>query len=356
MSEKLRSMRNLAFAAGFGLLAVWFASPAQAEVSYKGKTIHIIINSTAGGGTDIAARLLGTALGKNLPGDPSVIFRNLPGGGGIQANNYFYSQVPPDGLTLLSGSRTQLSPTKLRLAAVKYNPAEYRFVGGTQRLGTVILVNKEQAARLNNPAAPPLVYGDVDGERSGLVAGMMWGKEFLGWNVRFVLGYSGMAALELAARRGEIDIVAFSVMSQLQPLMDNGMVPITQFGAWGDNDQRVARAAFPGVPLFDDMILPKLSGRALKAYEGSRDDQLVDKWLALPPKTPDAIVDTYRAAYMRAASDPKVMEINRRTYGEDVLPYSGEALDKITRALVATDEADLEFVIELKKKHGLPVN
>ena len=333
-----------------------FATPTRGEVSFHGKSINIIINSAAGGGTDTIARLVGVALAKNLPGEPTVLFRNLPGGGGIQANNYFYNQVAPDGLTLLSGSRTQISPSKLLGGAIKYNPAEYRFVGGTERLGTIIVVRKQLKDRLTNPAGqPPLVYGDVDGERSGLVA-LLWAKEFLSWNVRFILGYAGTPALQLAVRRGEIDMTSDSSITHILPMIDEGIVPVVQFGARDENDQRVARAVFPDVPIFDELIVPKLSGPALKAYQSWRDDQLVDKWLALPPKTAGDIVETYRAAYVKAAADPQIIEINKRAYGEDLPAYSGAAIDKIVRSLVATDEADLAFLIDLKKKHGLPAN
>lgn len=326
--------------AGLGLFPV----SASAQVSFQGKTINIIVNSAAGGGTDTIARLVGGALAKNLPGEPSVIFRNLPGGGGIQANNYFYSQVPPDGMTLLSGSRTQISPSKLNGSAVKYNPAEYRFVGGTERLGTIILVRKQEQGRIANPAAKPLVYGDVDGERSGLIA-LMWAKEYLNWNVRFILGYSGTPAIALAARSGEIDMLSDSSVAHVMPLIADGMVPVLQFGARDENDRRVARAVFPEVPIFDELIQPKLSGKALKAYQSWRDDQLVDKWLALPPKTPEDIVETYRAAYLKAAADPRIVDLNKKAYGEDLPSYSGSAIDEIVKNLVATDVDDLNFQI-----------
>lgn len=337
------------------LLVATHVSPAFAEVSFHGKTINIIINSAAGGGTDTIARLVGGALVQNLPGQPSVTFRNLPGGGGIQAGNYFAAQVPPDGLTLLSGSRTQISPTKLSNSAVKYNPAEYRFVGGTERLGTVVVGRKEHLGRLRDSAAKPLVYGDVDGERSG-VAALLWAKAYLGWNVRFILGYSGTPDLALAARRNEVDMISDSSYANLKPLIADGMDPVVQFGARDDSGKRVARAALPNVPIFDELILPKLDGKARKAYEAWRDDQIVDKWLALPPKTPDDIVEIYRAAYLKAAADPKIVEMNRRAYGEDLPTYSGKAIDEVVKSLVETEEEELQFLIALKKKHGLPAN
>lgn len=102
-----------------------------------------------------------------LLGKPGVIFRNLPGGGGIKANNYFYAKVKLDGLSLLAGSRTQVSPFKLRHPATKYDPNKHRFIGATARLGTLILINRNEVHRLTDAKARPLAFGGIDGERSG---------------------------------------------------------------------------------------------------------------------------------------------------------------------------------------------
>lgn len=355
MSRLCRMMIGGALAALLAAAVTTFPGAARADVSFQGKTINIIINSNPGGGTDTIARLVGTALAKHLPGEPEVSFRNLPGGGGIQANNYFYGQVKPDGLTILSGSNTQISPPKLRGSAVKYNPAEYRFVGGTERLGSIMVVRQSEMARFTDASAEPLVQGDIDGERDGLLMGL-WGKEYLGWNTRFVLGYASVPAVELAARRGEIDIFANGNGSVITRLTSEGLRPVAQLGTRDDNDRIVPRAAFHDVPVFDDMITPKLSGKALKAYQSWRGDQLIDKWMALPPKTPDDIVETYRKAYLQATTDPKSKAVLLRAFGADWSPYSGATVDKIVAGLVATSEEDLAFLIALRKKHGLPTH
>lgn len=327
---------------------------AQAEVSFKGKTIKIIINSKPGGGTDANARLIGAHLARHLPGEPTVVFQNLPGGGGIKANNYFFAKVLPDGQTLLSGSRTQISPTKLRHKGVKYNPAQYSFVGGTERLGTVILVRKEERHRLLDPKAKPLVYGGIDGERTGAIAGA-WAKEYLGWNIKYLLGYPGAADMFLAARRREIDMVANQNVSNVMPMVKDGLEPVVQIGVRDESGKMVPRTSFSKIGVFDELIRPKLKGPALKAYQTWLDDQLVDKWIALPPKTPADMVAAHRAAFLKAVKDPKFMEIAKQEFGEDFGVYSGAAMDKIVKSLVETSDDDLAFLVNLRKKHGLPV-
>ena len=68
---------------------------------YKNKTIRIVVGFSPGGGMDIYARAIGRHLGRNIPGNPSVmVTKNMPGAGSLIAADYFYNQVKPDGLTI----------------------------------------------------------------------------------------------------------------------------------------------------------------------------------------------------------------------------------------------------------------
>jgi len=89
------------------VFAVWASSTAIAESAdpfYKGKTIKVLVSSSPGGGTDTVARLVSRFLPKYLPGNPETYVQNMPAGGGLVANNYFYRVSKPDGLTLFGTS------------------------------------------------------------------------------------------------------------------------------------------------------------------------------------------------------------------------------------------------------------
>src|SRR6188768_4168241 len=96
----------------FALLALFLgAASAQAEpVSFAGKTVTMIISSAAGGGTDGAGRVIAQFLTKHLPGNPTVVVKNVPGAQGITAMNHFVHQVAPDGLTVVTGSSSLGDP------------------------------------------------------------------------------------------------------------------------------------------------------------------------------------------------------------------------------------------------------
>lgn len=345
-------------AAGAGLIATGlgavFASgvTAAAELSFKGKTIQMIINSRPGGGTDASARQIGSILIEHLPGKPGIIFRNLPGGGGIKANNYFFNKVKPDGLTVLSGSRSQVSPFKLRHRATKYDPSKYRFIGGTGRLGTIIMINKKETARLTDRKTRPLAYGGIDGERSGAHAAV-WGMEYLGWNIKFVLGYGGTPALLLAARRGEIDMVHHQNIFNLKPLLKDNQMAIAQLGIRDPSGKMIPRKSFPNLPVLGDLIWPKLDAAAKKAYKTWLEDQVVEKWMALPPKTSDAVTKAYIAAYQAVMNDAQYQAIVKIKFGEDFGWIPAPEMDRIVKRLVATTDEDLAYFTKLRIKHGL---
>src|SRR5262249_54415712 len=75
------------------LAVLVFTTPVNAnpiEDFYKGKTITIVTSTGVGGPFDLTARALAKHMPKYLPGRPTMIVRNMPGGGHVLATNYMY--------------------------------------------------------------------------------------------------------------------------------------------------------------------------------------------------------------------------------------------------------------------------
>ena len=75
----------------------------RSPISTRAST-SFIIRSGVGGSYDSSSRLLGRHIGKHIPGNPSVVPVNMPGGGGIRSANYVGKIAPQDGtiLTIVS--------------------------------------------------------------------------------------------------------------------------------------------------------------------------------------------------------------------------------------------------------------
>ena len=76
------------------------ALPAAAQF-YKNKTLTLLVNFGVGGNADTEARIYQHYLPRYLPGNPTVITRNVPGAGGAAAMNQLGLNIAsqPDGLT-----------------------------------------------------------------------------------------------------------------------------------------------------------------------------------------------------------------------------------------------------------------
>ena len=64
---------------------------------YQGRTVTVVVSSNAAGGYDTIARAVARYMGKHIPGNPTLIVRNMPGAGGMTATNYLYNAAEKDG-------------------------------------------------------------------------------------------------------------------------------------------------------------------------------------------------------------------------------------------------------------------
>lgn len=54
-----------------------------ADFTLQGKTVNVLVSGGVGGGLDAYARIFLPYLSKALPGEPTMVVQNLPGGGGV---------------------------------------------------------------------------------------------------------------------------------------------------------------------------------------------------------------------------------------------------------------------------------
>lgn len=327
---------------------------AAAQVTFKGKTIDVIMGSAPGGGTDGTTRLIGSFLEKHLPGNPTMRYRNIPGGHGAKALNYF-SKIKPDGLSWAGGSASHTDPGALRRSVIEYNPTQFHFFGGVSRGGSIVFVRKERLPNLTDPSKPPVVVGMIDGNRSW-EQGIVWGKEFLNWNLRYVIGYPGTGFLMLAVQRGETHMEGTANLSLLKEMMDSGgFVPVAQLGNVLQDGKIEERSNFENIPTFSDLIKNKASGIAAEAFEFWAQLNDIDKWYALPPKTPKPIVDAYRAAWDKMVRDPDFIRQGKTLFGADFAPISGDSQQQLVKQTAYPKAEVLAYVSDMKVRQGLPV-
>ncbi len=325
------------------------AGAAGAPVSFQGKTLTILVSSSPGGGTDTAGRLISQFLPKYLPGNPLTVVQNMPGGGGTIANNHFYANAKPDGLTLLQDSSSALGNFNRGGSRIKYDPRKNRAIGSIARGGSVLMVRKEVKDGLSDPKSRKLVVGDTDGIRTW-VAMTVWSAEFLQWNLRWLYGYKGSRELSLAMRQGEIDLWATQNAKLIGDLRKEGVVELV----YQQDEER--RAEFPDVPTFIEYLgKKKPSGVAWDAYGAWANAEDVDKFIVAPPKTPDNVVAALREAFNKLNSDDEFKAQADKFFGESWALNSGDKTEAMIKKITSVPQKAQDYLTQMRKKYGLPV-
>ena len=339
----------------FVCLVAGTAAVAQDAVSFQGKTITMIVGFEPGGGTDTFGRLAASFLASQLPGSPSVVVRNVPGAEGITAMNYVVQQVAPDGYTIVTTASTTADPLNYRKPQSHFDATTFQVVGGVGRGGSAILINKEAKARLHDKQARPVVMGSLGGiPRSGMQM-TAWGSEFLGWNTKWVIGYRGTSELMLALERGEIDMTSTANLFLIQKLVDSGRFKILVQTGTLKNGAVISRPDYGNAPVLASLLEGKLGDPvARNAFAYWVNIATMDKWLALPPRSPQPMVDLYRRTYARMAQNPDFIELGKKT-SDDFLPMLSGEVETLVNGLGKSSPEAMAYMNVLLKKQGLPV-
>ena len=326
---------------------------AQPPVSFEGKTISMLIDSSAGGGTDLTGRLLAPFLTKYLPGNPAVVVRNVPGAGGMVALNYFVQQVAPDGLTMTTGAGPSIDPIRYRSPQSRFDPGKFEFIGAVGRGGSMLVVSAAAEKRFYDRSMPPVAIGIAGSAPASGQLMAAWGIEFLGWNAKWIAGYRSTQALNQALHQGEIDMTATSTLLSLKSGVDTGQFKVVVQSGGLQNGKRVARPEFPKIPILADLLDGRItSAIARQSFATWQAVLLTDKFYALPPGTPAPIVAAYREAYRKIMDDP---EFNARglKLSEVFEPMTADDVNSLIKDIVDTPMEATEYVNSLLRKQGL---
>jgi hypothetical protein len=82
---------------GVGSMAGHAQSPAE---FYKSRNVELYIGYSVGGAYDLYARVLARHIGRHIPGNPTIIAKNMEGAGSLRLANWLYNVGAKDGTVL----------------------------------------------------------------------------------------------------------------------------------------------------------------------------------------------------------------------------------------------------------------
>lgn len=333
-------------------LAIAAPAAAQEKISFAGKTVTMTIGNAAGGGTDLYGRLVGRHLMPQLPGQPGLIVVNQPGAGGVVALNSWSIRAPNDGLAVTIGAGSQSDPGALAQTKAKYNPKDFKFVGGRGGHSQALFVNKKAVHRLSDKSLPPVIIGTVAGTLRGGNFQALWGVAFLGWNVKWVQGYPDSAQIRQALDREEIDMMSVGSDSDINYVLATGRFHVVSQTGVMRSGQPIAREDLRA-PIFASLVEGKIKDPlAQRAFDYWNNLRQIGSWLALPPNTPDPVVDAYVKAFNAMVQDKNYIgEIERLDAGAPTA--TSVDLRILMDKLADVSPEVLDFIQAEQKRQGL---
>ena len=139
MNQLRRTINKVFLGSVAGAMALGFSASAWTDVDMSDKTIEWIIPFKEGGGSDKWARFYAPLLSEAMPGNPTVVVKNMPGAGSTKGANWFAANAKPDGSTILGTSGSTQFPFLLGDPRVKFDYADWNIVLATATGGVAYL-------------------------------------------------------------------------------------------------------------------------------------------------------------------------------------------------------------------------
>ncbi|MGH9254343.1 MAG: Bug family tripartite tricarboxylate transporter substrate binding protein [Vicinamibacterales bacterium] len=273
---------------------------AAAAAFYRRKTVSIIVGSGAGGGFDTTARLVARHIGRHIPGTPTVIVVNMPGGGGLVAANHVFNAAPKDGTVIGLFPEAQVMNQLTDGEGVQFDLLKFNWLGSSYDDPNVCIIRSDASVTafqdLIGRAAPIAIGGTGPGSNSHDAPQVL--ARATGASLRTVAGYSTTNDVRLGIERGEVQGMCLgweSVQStSAQWLEDKYAQVFVQNGIARHRD-------LPDVPLALEFSRDEESKVLLRLLDAPSS---ISKPFALPPDVDERRVRVMRSALSATYYDP----------------------------------------------------
>jgi len=349
MGNRNRAIGPWTIAAAAIAISLGASAGAQApEAFFKGRQITFLIGAGAGGGYDAYYRTFARHVVHHIPGEPTIVPKNMPAASGLAAANTLYTAAERDGATIGAFPNNIPMDPLFGNPGARYDPRKLNWLGSIGKLENVcatwitspvktIAQARERevvvaaAAATSNSAIMPKVLNAL-----------------LGTRFKPIMGYDPGSGMTLALESGETEGVcglSWSTIKAARPhwIKDNKLNVIVQLGL-------AKLPELPDVPaaldLVTDPVKKQVLGLILVRQELGRP-------LAAPPGVPADRLEILRGAFDATMKDPQFLAEAAKLELE-IEPLSAPEIDKLLADAFATPKAIVQEAAGLIEP-GTPV-
>ena len=318
------------------LVCVYGGAAAAQDLAsfYKGKQMTIVVGSSAGGGYDTYARLVGRHMGKHIPGNPIFIVQNMPGAGGNVSANYLYNVAPKDGTVIGAYQSGVILEPLLGKTAVKHDPSKAIYLGSANDDVYICIARADAAAKsFQDLMTTELILAASQSSSTADYPEVI--NAVLKSKFKPVTGYAGSREISLAIERGEAQGacgLAWPSINVTQPgWFDSGrMHVILQTHATGHPELNAK-----GVPLAHSFAKTDEDRAMLDLFFSQ---SRFGRPFVIAPDVPKDRADALRKAFAETMKDPEA-RAEAAKFRLDMDPVSAQDVQEAVRRVYASPPA-----------------
>jgi tripartite-type tricarboxylate transporter receptor subunit TctC len=295
------------------------------ERFYKGKTVTIVVGTTAGGGYDTYARFIARFMSRHIPGNPAVVVTNMPGAGSNIAGLYVYANAPKDGTWIAAIFGGAILEPIIGTTTVHHDPNKFQYLGSANDDVYVCLDRKDAPVKtIEDAFKTEMIMGASVASSSADFATML--NHVIHTRFKEVLGYNGSRPIMLAMEKGEVQGACGFAWPSINVTNPNWFGP--------DGLMRVlVQTHIKGHPQLNAMKIP------LARDFAKTDDEraIMDLYFShtsfgrpylVAPEVPKDRVEALRAAFMATMTDPDFVAEARKA-GLDIDAVDGAEVQRL---------------------------
>jgi tripartite-type tricarboxylate transporter receptor subunit TctC len=310
-----------------------FASAQSPADFYKGRNVDLYIGYSVGGAYDLYARVIARHLGKHIPGNPTIVPKNMEGAGSLRLANWLYNVGPKDGTALATIGRGTAFDPLLGSKGAQFQADRFTWIGSANNEVSVCVAWKTSGInKLEDVLAKELIVGGTgqaaDTDQFPRVLNGVLGTKF-----KIVTGYPGGNDVTLAMERGEVKgrcgwSWSSVIATHKRWIDDKSIVVLAQLSLDKHPD-------LPDVPLIMDFAKSEDQQRMFKLIFAR---QVMGRPYLAPPGVPADRAEALRKAFMDTMRDPDFLAEAEKSQLE-INPVAGTEVEKLVKELYQTPKA-----------------
>jgi tripartite-type tricarboxylate transporter receptor subunit TctC len=316
------------------------------EAFYRGRQITFLIGAGAGGGYDVYFRTFARHVVRHIPGNPSIVPKNMATASGLAAANTIYTTADRDGATIAAFPNNIPMDPLFGNPAARYDAQKLNWLGSIGKLDNVCATWITSPIKTIAQARERevLVAAAAATSNSAIMPRVL--NTLLGTRFKTISGYDPGSGLTLALEGGETEGIcglSWSTMKASRPhwISDHKLNVILQVGL-------KKLPELPDVPNAADLIADPVKKRVLELILIRQE---FGRPLAAPPGVPADRLAVLRQAFDETIKDPEFRAEADKLQLE-IDPLSAGEIDKLLATAYATPKDIVQQAAELIEPPG----